>query len=135
MANDWNDRIIDEFRANGGRVGGHFEGAPLLLLHTTGAKSGEPRVNPMMYLKRGDRLMVFASFGGQPVNPAWYHNLKADPKVKIEVGDQVYEAVATEITGAERDEIYAEQATLYPGFAEYQRKTTRVIPVIALTRV
>jgi deazaflavin-dependent oxidoreductase (nitroreductase family) len=134
MANDWNDKTIAEFRANHGRVGGHFAGAPLLLLHTTGAKSGEPRVNPVMYLERGDRLMVFATYAGQPVNPAWYHNLKADPKVTVEVGDEVYDAVATEVTGAERDEIYAEQAARFPGFAEYERKTSRKIPVIALTR-
>jgi deazaflavin-dependent oxidoreductase (nitroreductase family) len=135
VANDWNDRIIAEFRANHGQVGGNFDGAPLLLLGTTGARSGEPRVNPMMYLAEGDRLMVFASFGGQPVNPAWYHNLKANPKVTVEVGDEVYEALATEVTGADRDRIYAEQATRYPGFAEYQEKTSRRIPVVALARL
>jgi deazaflavin-dependent oxidoreductase (nitroreductase family) len=134
VANDWNDKIIAEFRANGGQVGGNFKGAPLLLLGTTGARSGEPRVNPMMYFDYGDRLMVFASYAGQPVNPAWYHNLKANPEVTVEVGTETYRAIATEVTGAERDEIFAEQSAKYTGFADYQTKTTRVIPVIALTR-
>jgi deazaflavin-dependent oxidoreductase (nitroreductase family) len=134
MAENWNGKVIDEFRANQGRVGGNFAGAPLLLLGTTGARTGEQRVNPMMYLDGGDRLYVFASFAGRPENPAWYHNLKANPAVTVEVGDEVYEATATELTGPERDEIFAEQARRYPGFAGYQEKTTRVIPVIALTR-
>lgn len=134
MANDWNAAIIDEFRANGGQVGGNFTGAPLLLLHTTGAKTGEERVHPMMYLDGGDHLYVFASFAGRPENPAWYHNLKANPDVVVEVGTETYKATAAEVSGAERDRIYAEQARRYPGFAEYQRRTTRIIPVIALTR-
>ncbi len=134
MAENWNSKVIDEFRANHGRVGGNFAGAPLLLLGTTGARTGEQRVNPMMYLDGADRLYVFASFAGRPENPAWYHNLKANPTVTVEVGDEVYEATATELTGPERDEIFAEQARRYPGFAGYQEKTTRVIPVIALTR-
>lgn len=134
MATDWNSKIIEEFRENNGQVGGNFQGAPLLLLHTVGAKSGEERIHPMMYLEGGDRLYVFASYAGRPENPAWYHNLKANPDVTIEIGGETRKAVATEITGAERDEIYAEQVRRYPGFGDYERKTTRVIPVVALTR-
>lgn len=130
---DWNAAIIDEFRQNEGRVGGNFEGAPLLLLTTTGRRSGEPRTSPMMYLADGDRLLVFASKGGAPTNPDWYHNLVADPHVTVEVGTERYEARAAPLTGEERDRLYAEQASRYPGFAEYQLKTARVIPVVALT--
>jgi deazaflavin-dependent oxidoreductase (nitroreductase family) len=133
MPNNWNDEIINEFRANGGTVKA-FAKQPLLLLHTTGAKSGAERVNPLAYLKRGDTLYVFASFNARPINPAWYHNLKADPKVAVEVGTERFDAIATELHGAERDDVYAEQAAFNPGFAEYEKKTTRVIPVIALTR-
>jgi len=134
MADDWNTKIIEEFRANDGKVGGQFQGAPLLLLHTTGAKSGAERVNPMMYLADGDRLVVFASKNGMPTNPDWYHNLKANPQVTLEVDGETYPAVATEVTGEERDRIFAEQVSRYPGFGEYQEKTTRVIPVITLSR-
>ncbi|HEY1484668.1 MAG TPA: nitroreductase family deazaflavin-dependent oxidoreductase [Micromonosporaceae bacterium] len=134
MADDWNQKIIDEFRANEGRVGGNFAGAPLLLLHTTGARSGAERVNPMMYLAEGDKKYVFASFAGRPENPAWYHNLVANPKVTVEAGSETYAATATVVTGAQRDAIYAEQASRYPGFAEYETMTTRVIPVVELTR-
>jgi deazaflavin-dependent oxidoreductase (nitroreductase family) len=133
MANNWNDDIIKEFRANEGAVKA-FGKQPLLLLHTTGAKSGAERVNPLAYLKREDTLYVFASFNARPINPAWYHNLKAYPKVTVEVGTETFDAVATEVLGAERDDVYAEQAAFNPGFAEYEKKTTRVIPVIALTR-
>ena len=128
-----NARIIAEFRANHGQVGGNFAGAPLLLLHTTGARSGTPRVHPMMYLADDGRYLVFASKAGADVNPAWYHNLLAHPDTTIEVGDSVIKVHATELAGRERDEKYAEQARRYPGFAEYQRKTARTIPVIALT--
>ena len=133
MPNNWNDEIINEFRANGGTAKA-FAKQPILLLHTTGAKSGTERVNPLAYLKRGDTLYVFATFSGQPVNPAWYHNLKAHPKVTVEVGTETFEAVATELDRAERDDVYAEQAAFNPGFAEYETQTTRIIPVIALTR-
>jgi deazaflavin-dependent oxidoreductase (nitroreductase family) len=133
VPNNWNDDIIKEFRANAGTVKA-FAKQPILLLHTTGAKSGAERVNPLAYLKRDDRLYVFGSFNARPMNPAWYHNLKAHPKVTVEVGTETFEAVATEVHGAERDEIYAEQAAFNPGFAEYEKKTTRIIPVIALTR-
>ena len=130
---DFNAQVIDEFRANHGRVGGHFEGAPLLLLHSTGARSGQKRVNPMMFLRDGDRYLVFASKAGAPDNPDWYHNLKAHPEATIEVGDDVIEVRAEELPRAERDQKYAEQAALFPGFADYERKTDRVIPVVALT--
>jgi deazaflavin-dependent oxidoreductase (nitroreductase family) len=129
---DYNATIIEDFRANHGRVGGDFEGAPLLLLHTTGARSGQERVNPVMYLRDGDRYLVFASKGGAPDNPDWYHNLKAHPDATIEVGDDVLEVRAEELPRAERDEKYAQQAALYPGFADYERNTDRVIPVVAL---
>ena len=129
---DFNTPIIEEFRANGGKVGGNFEGAPMLLLTTVGAKSGKTRVNPMMYLDDDGRRYVFASKAGAPTNPDWYHNLLAHPEVSIEVGSDVVDVVATPLTGADRDRIYAEQASRYPGFAEYQEKTDRVIPVVAL---
>lgn len=129
---EWNVKIIEEFRANDGKVGGPFEGAPLVLLTTTGAKSGKARTNPMMYLPEGERVFVFASKAGAPDNPDWYHNLKKHPTVTVEQGDRTYEAEAVEITGAERDRVYAEQASRYPGFAEYAEKTDRIIPVIEL---
>ena len=129
---DFNRRNIEEFRANHGRVGGQFEGAPVLLLHSKGARSGQERVNPMMYLADGDRYLVFASAAGAAHNPAWYHNLVAHPDARIEVGDDDIEVRAVELHGAERDVKYATQAQRYPGFAEYERKTTRRIPVLAL---
>lgn len=132
--NDWNRQIIEEFRANGGRVGGQFEGAPVLLLTTTGARSGRPHTTPMMYLPEGDRIYVFASKAGAPTNPDWYHNLKANPAVTVEIGDETVTARAEELTGPERDRVYAEQSARYPGFAEYQEKTSRVIPVVELVR-
>ena len=131
---DWNTKIIEEFRTNEGRVGGPFQGAPMLLLTTTGRRTGERRTNPMMYLADGDRLLVFASKGGAPTHPDWYHNLVADPKVTVEVGTESYQAHATALLGDERDRLYAEQSRRYPGFAEYQRNTSRVIPVVALVR-
>jgi deazaflavin-dependent oxidoreductase (nitroreductase family) len=132
--NDWNQKVIEEFRANGGKVGGQFAGAPLLLLTTIGAKSGRRNTTPVMYLADGDRLHVFASKGGAPTHPAWYHNLIAHPTVTVEVGSETFEARAVEVTGAERDRLYSRQAQVYPGFAEYAAKTTRQIPVVALER-
>lgn len=129
---DFNSRIIEEFRENHGRVGGPFEGAPLLLLHSVGAKSGSPRISPVMYLAEGEKYYVFASKAGAPTNPAWYHNLVANPEAKIEVGDDTIDVVAHEVTGSERDAVYGRQATLYPGFAEYETRTARTIPVVAL---
>ena len=137
MANDWNTSIIEEFRANAGQVGGNFAGAPVLLLTTTGAKSGQQRIAPVMYLPDDadpKRVYVFASKAGAPTNPDWYHNLIANPTVTVELGTETFSAEAEPITGAVRDELYAEQARRYPGFAEYEAKTTRVIPVVALTR-
>ena len=129
---DFNTRNIAEFRANHGRVGGPFEGAPLLLLHTVGARTGTPRVNPMMYLDDHGRYLVFASKAGADTNPDWYHNLLAHPDASIEVGDRTLEVHAVELQGAERDRLFNQQASLYPGFEGYQRKTNRVIPVVAL---
>ena len=132
--NDWNAKIIAEFRADQGRVGGQFEGAPLLLLTTNGRRSGQPRTSPMMYLADGDRWLVFASKAGADTDPAWYLNLLADPRVTVEVGAETLDAVATPLQGEERDRYYAEQARRYPGFAGYQEKTDRVIPVVVLTK-
>ena len=120
---DWNRRIIEEFRANEGKVGGPFKDSPVLLLHTTGAKTGTERVHPMMYLDLDGRRFVFASKAGADTNPDWYHNLIAHPEVKVEAGADTYPAEAEPVTGAERDRIYSEQAHRYPGFAEYQEKT------------
>jgi deazaflavin-dependent oxidoreductase (nitroreductase family) len=133
-ADEFNQRTIAEFRANSGRVGGNFAGAPLLLLRTVGARSGRPRINPVMYLADGGRYLVFASKAGSDRNPDWYWNLRANPEVTIEVGEETIAVHATELTGAERDEKYRVQAERYPGFADYQQKTSRTIPVIALTR-
>ncbi|MER7687261.1 nitroreductase family deazaflavin-dependent oxidoreductase [Streptomyces sp. NPDC097610] len=132
---DLNARIIDEFRANKGEVGGGFSGAPLLLLHTVGARSGRSRVNPMMYLADRGRFLVFASKAGSDRNPDWYHNLLAHPGARVEVGDASLAVHAVELRGTERDTAFAEQARRYPGFAGYQGKTERVIPVIALIPV
>jgi deazaflavin-dependent oxidoreductase (nitroreductase family) len=130
--NAWNAKIIDEFRSNGGKVAGPFENAPILLLHTTGARSGAERVNPMMYLEVDGRVYVFASKAGADTNPDWYHNLVANPKVGVERDASQYDASARPVTGTHRDEIYAIQAERFPNFKEYQEKTSRVIPVVEL---
>ncbi|MGW0231879.1 nitroreductase family deazaflavin-dependent oxidoreductase [Actinopolymorpha singaporensis] len=132
---DWNTRIIEEFRANDGKVGGPFEGASLLLLTTAGARSGKPRISPLMYLADGDRVLVFGSYAGGPRHPAWYHNLRANPRATVEIGTRSYEVTADEVSGAERDELYARQVAVAPGFGEYQAKTDRIIPVVALRPV
>ncbi|MGC9963434.1 MAG: nitroreductase family deazaflavin-dependent oxidoreductase [Acidimicrobiales bacterium] len=132
--NDWNSKVIAEFRANDGKVGGQFEGAPVLLLTTTGAKSGNRHTTPMMYLPGDGKVFVFASKAGAPTNPDWYHNLVANPTVTVELGSEHYEATAAPLDGDERSRIYAEQAKAYPGFAEYQEKTSRMIPVVELVR-
>lgn len=124
---------IREFRANHGKVGGPFAGAPLLLLHTRGARSGLERVSPMMYLADGARYLVFASKAGADTNPGWYHNLLADPNATAEIGEQHIAVTAFELHGSERDRLFAEQTNRYPGFATYQRATRRIIPVLALT--
>jgi deazaflavin-dependent oxidoreductase (nitroreductase family) len=130
---DFNAGVIEEFRANGGKAGGIFEGKPLLLVHNVGAKSGRQFVTPLVYLADGDRYAIFASKGGAPNNPGWYHNLKAGPNVSIEVGTETLAAVAEEATGEERDRLYAIQEEQQPQFAEYAQKTDRKIPVIVLT--
>jgi deazaflavin-dependent oxidoreductase (nitroreductase family) len=131
--NEFNRRNIEEFRSNHGRLGGPFEGAPVLLLHTTGAQSGQERVHPLMYLADSSRYLLFASAAGVDRSPAWYWNLIANPDASIEVGDEHLDVHAVELSGAERDAKYADQAQRFPQYAEYQRKTSRTIPVVALT--
>jgi deazaflavin-dependent oxidoreductase (nitroreductase family) len=133
--NDWNQKIIEEFRSSGGEVDGQFAGAPLLLLTSTGAKTGQKRTTPMMYLTDGDRFAVFATKAGAPTNPDWYHNLLAHPRASVEMGRETFDVEVEIPSREERDRIYAIQAERYPGFAEYQEKTTRVIPVVLLRRV
>ena len=132
--NDFNDTVIAEFRANHGRVGGPFEGAPLLLLHSTGAKTGAPRVHPMMYQAVGQSFAVFASKAGAPDNPDWYHNLVANPEASAEVGTDTIAVRARVAEGAERDELWERQKTAYPQFQGYEDATDRVIPVVVLER-
>jgi deazaflavin-dependent oxidoreductase (nitroreductase family) len=129
---DWNDKIIEEFRANDGKVGGAFEGSPLLLLHTTGAKSGREHVSPMMYRPVDGGYAVFASKAGAPTNPDWYYNLVAHPDVRAEIGAQTVELTARVASDTEREPIWTAQKSQYPGFAEYEEKTTRQIPVVIL---
>lgn len=131
---DWNEKIIAEFRANEGRVGGNFEGAPLLLLHSTGARTGTERVSPMMYQAVGDGFAVFASKAGADTNPDWFHNLKANPEARIEVGTETLDVTARVLDPEERAPIWEEQKARYPGFADYEAKTDRVIPVVMLER-
>ena len=132
--NDWNRQIIEEFHTNGGKVGGPFEGVPLLLLTTTGAKSGQQRINPLTYLLDGERLFIFAAKGGSPTNPDWYHNLVVHPQVIVEVGTEQFEATAVPVSGEKRDQIYAKEAQVHQGVADYEKKTTRKIPVVELVR-
>ncbi len=129
---DFNRAIIEEFRANEGRVGGPFEGAPVLLLSSTGAKSGARRTTPVMYLPDAERMVIFASKAGAPTNPAWYHNLVANPSATVEVGSDTLGVNAVLTSGEERERLFKEQAERYPQFADYAQKTTRQIPVIAL---
>jgi deazaflavin-dependent oxidoreductase (nitroreductase family) len=131
---DFNAKVIEEFRANGGKAGGMFEGMALLLLHNVGAKSGERYVTPLVYMPDGERWVIFASKGGAPQNPGWYWNLKAGPDVSIEVGTEKFDVVAGEATGEERDSLFERQKAEAPQFAEYEQKTERTIPVIVLTR-
>jgi deazaflavin-dependent oxidoreductase (nitroreductase family) len=135
---DWNQQVIEEFRSHGGRVGGQFEGAPLLLLHHVGRRSGADRLSPMMYQEVGDAYAVFASKAGAPDNPDWYHNLLAQPEVSIEVGDgesiDTVPVRARELPAEERDPVWETQKQRYPGFADYEAKTTRTIPVLLLER-
>jgi len=131
---DYNAKIIEEFRANEGRVGASWEGRDLLLITTRGRKTGREYTTPATYTRDGDRLLVYASQGGAPDHPDWYLNLVANPEVVVEVGTERYDALATPLEGAERDREYAAQVERWPQFAEYQDKTDRVIPVVALTR-
>ena len=130
---DWNSKIIQDFRAHAGKVGGHFSGRPLLLLHTTGAKSGQERINPVAYIRDGDRIVVVASNEGEPSNPDWYYNLLANPQVTVELGTEQIQAQATVAAEPARTRLYGEMVKVMPGFADYPGKTTRVIPVVILT--
>lgn len=131
---DWNTKVIEEFRATGGKVGGQFDGAPLLLLKSTGAKSGQDRVAPVMYLADGDDLVVFASKAGADTNPDWFHNLKANPDTRVEIGPDTVAVRARVAEGEERDRLFDRQKAAYPGFADYEAGTDRVIPVVVLER-
>jgi deazaflavin-dependent oxidoreductase (nitroreductase family) len=133
--NEFNRNLIEEFRANGGKVSGMFERSPLVILTTTGAKSGQPRTFPVVYTRDGDRLIVVASKGGSDQNPAWYHNLVAHPTVTVELPDETYQAQAVVVEGDERDRLYRAHADRMPNFDDYQAKTSRRIPVIALERI
>lgn len=132
--NDTNKQIIEEFRANDGKVGGYFENISLLLLHTIGAKSGLSRINPVAQISDGERFVIVASKGGAPTNPDWYYNLVANPEVTVEVGTEKFPAFAQIAEEPERTELFNKMAGMYPGFADYEHKTTRVIPVILLRR-
>ncbi len=133
--NDFNQRIIDEFRANQGKVGGQFANAPLLLLTTVGAKTGRSLTKPLAYTKDGDRIVIIASYAGAPKNPAWFNNLVANPVVTVELGSERFQARANVITGAERQRLYDNQAQQMSIFTDYQNKTTRQIPVVVLERI
>lgn len=132
--NAFNQQVIEDFRANEGNVGGQFEGAPLILVHHTGAKSGTERVTPLVYLADGDDWVIFASKAGAPSNPAWYHNLKANPETTIEVGADTIDVSVTEAAGAERDRLFEAQKAAMPQFAEYESNTDRTIPVVVMQR-
>ena len=132
-ADERNKKIIDEFRANEGKVGGYFEGKTLLLLHTKGAKSKAERINPVAYVRDGERYVVIASKGGAPTNPDWYYNIVADPNLTVEVGTEKFQVRAQVADEPERSRLYNKMVEMMPGFDDYRRKTTRKIPVIVLT--
>lgn len=132
---NWNRQIIEEFRANQGKVGGRFADMTLLLLHTTGARTGQPRLNPVAYTMDDDRYVIIASKGGAPENPDWYHNLVANPQVNVEVGAETFAAIAEVAQEPERTQLFEQMAARHSGFAEYQNRTERVIPVVTLTRI
>jgi deazaflavin-dependent oxidoreductase (nitroreductase family) len=134
-SNDFNTNLIAEFRANAGKVGGMFEGSPMMLLTTTGARSGQQRIAPLVYTTDNGRYVIIASKGGAPTNPDWFHNLRANPEVTVEVGDESFKARASVPEGAERQRLFDQQAALMPGFAEYQKNTTRTLPVVVLERL
>lgn len=131
---DFNRGVVEEFRANGGKVGGPFEGGTLLLLHTAGAKSGEPRLSPLAYLEIDGKVLIVGSYAGAPKHPAWVHNLRANPKAHIEIGTEAYDVTARELPDDERDATYPKIVALAPVFAEYQSKTARAIPLFELVR-
>jgi deazaflavin-dependent oxidoreductase (nitroreductase family) len=131
---DFNKQVIEEFRANGGKVGGPFEGAPMMLLTTTGAKSGQPRVAPLVYTTDGDRIVIVASKGGAPTHPDWYHNIVANPEITVEVGGEKFPARAEIAPEPDRTRLFNAQADLMPNFYEYQKNTDRTIPVITISR-
>jgi deazaflavin-dependent oxidoreductase (nitroreductase family) len=133
--NDFNKNIVEEFRTNAGVVGGPFEGRPLLLLHTTGAKSGQPRLAPLAYFEVDGKLIIIGSKAGADTNPDWVHNLRANPQAHIEIGTDAYDVIAREFSREERDEAYPKVVAEAPGFGEYQSKTSRVIPLFELSRV
>jgi deazaflavin-dependent oxidoreductase (nitroreductase family) len=133
--NEFNRKVIEEFRANGGKVGGQFAGAPMVLLTTIGAKSGKTYVNPLVYTRDGDRYVIIASYAGGPKNPSWYHNLVAHPVVTLEIGTERFQAKASVAAGAERERLFNQQATRMPVFNDYRKKTSRQIPVIVLERI
>ena len=134
VSNNQDKAVIEEFRQNGGKVGGRFNNAPVLLITTKGAKTGTIRTTPLMYLPDGKRVVIFASRGGSPANPGWYHNLRAYPEITVEIGADRFRAIATEVTGEDRNTLYARQSELYPQFGIYQQKTKRKIPVIVLEK-
>jgi deazaflavin-dependent oxidoreductase (nitroreductase family) len=131
---EFNKKVIDEFHANGGKVGGQFAGAPMIIITHKGAKSGTTYTSPLVYSKDGDRFVIIASKAGAPKNPSWYHNLVAHPEVTVEIGAEKFKAKAAEVKGAERDRLFAAQAKMMPQFNEYQKKTERKIPVLVLER-
>lgn len=131
---DFNRGVVEEFRANAGKVGGPFEGGTLLILHTTGAKSGAKRLSPLAYLDVDGRLLIVGSYAGAPKDPAWVHNLRANPQAHIEIGTDAYDVTARELPRDERDEVFGRVTAVAPFFAEYQSKTTRVIPLFELSR-
>ena len=134
--NDWNKQIIEEFRANGGKVGGPFEGAPMILVHHTGARTGTERVTPLVTFPEDDgRYVIVASKAGAPTNPDWYHNLKAHPRTSVEVGTETFPVEVVELEGDERESVWTKVKEASPGFAEYEKKTSRTIPLLRLVRV
>jgi deazaflavin-dependent oxidoreductase (nitroreductase family) len=130
----FNDDVVEEFRANDGKVGGPFEGADIVLLTTTGAKSGKPRLSPLAYFTIDGRILILGSFGGAPKDPAWVHNLRASATARVEIGAESYDVIARELPPAEREDILPKVIAAAPVFAEYQAKTTRVIPLFDLQR-
>lgn len=132
--NEMNQKVIEEFRANGGQAGGIFEGKPLVLVHHTGAKSGTERITPLVPLVDNDRIFIFASKAGADTNPDWFHNLVANPDTTVELGTETFAVTARVLSGSERDEVYAKQVAVQPQFGDYQQKTSRTIPVVELQR-